>query len=283
MKCLALLAAFCLCCAVSNAADNSIRVMTYNIHHAEGVDGALNLERIAKVIEAARPDIVCLQEVDRSCERTKGLDFPAELAKRLNMEAAFGPNLKIGDGDYGTAMLTRFDITSQENVRLPGPKDAEPRGCLKTVLDVGGRELQVFTVHFGLDEAERIEQGAAVGRLLGDRMTVLAGDFNETTEGKAMGSLLRRMQDTFAKNVGDTNTTIGQEANAKRIDFVLVSNDMNVLSSRVIAAPDANVASDHLPYVTDLALPAPPESAADRGVYDQEDDERVTEAVTGGE
>src|SRR5690606_29450074 len=69
-----------------------VRVMTYNIHHASGNDDctdeetpegeipepdcALDLERIAQVIESQSPDIVALQEVDRFWARSGGVDQP---------------------------------------------------------------------------------------------------------------------------------------------------------------------------------------------------------------
>ena len=46
-----------------------IRVLSYNIHHGAGVDGKLDLPRIAGVITAVKPDLVALQEVDRNTER----------------------------------------------------------------------------------------------------------------------------------------------------------------------------------------------------------------------
>ncbi|MEX2025646.1 MAG: endonuclease/exonuclease/phosphatase family protein, partial [Pirellulaceae bacterium] len=58
-----------------------LRVLTYNIHHGEGIDGKLDLPRIARVIESVDPDLVALQEVDRRVERTGSVDQPAELAR----------------------------------------------------------------------------------------------------------------------------------------------------------------------------------------------------------
>ena len=53
-------------CATGKTSDKAIiRVMTYNIHHGEGVDGNVDIDRIAKVIRDANADIVALQEVDR--------------------------------------------------------------------------------------------------------------------------------------------------------------------------------------------------------------------------
>ena len=42
----------------------TIRVLTYNIHHGEGMDGVIDLERIANVIRQTEADLVALQEVD---------------------------------------------------------------------------------------------------------------------------------------------------------------------------------------------------------------------------
>ena len=46
-------------------AKRTLRIMTYNIHVGVGMDKKLDLQRIADVINAARPDLVGLQEVDR--------------------------------------------------------------------------------------------------------------------------------------------------------------------------------------------------------------------------
>ena len=56
-----------------------IRVVTYNIHHGEGMDKKFGLERIAKLLMAEKPDIVALQEVDQGTKRASRVDQPAEL------------------------------------------------------------------------------------------------------------------------------------------------------------------------------------------------------------
>ncbi|HNZ49535.1 MAG TPA: hypothetical protein PKN92_11895, partial [Candidatus Hydrogenedentes bacterium] len=47
------------------AADEApgLAVMSYNIHHAEGMDGKIDLDRIAAVVLESGADIVCFQEV----------------------------------------------------------------------------------------------------------------------------------------------------------------------------------------------------------------------------
>ncbi|MDB4477222.1 hypothetical protein N9018_03350, partial [Rhodopirellula sp.] len=58
-----------------------LRVLSYNIHHAAGTDGKLDLQRIANVIQSVDPDVISLQEVDRLARRSGSVDQPSELAR----------------------------------------------------------------------------------------------------------------------------------------------------------------------------------------------------------
>ena len=62
------------------SANLTIRVMTYNIHHAEGIVVKINLDRIANLINSCRANFVGLQEVDRHANRSNNLDMVLELS-----------------------------------------------------------------------------------------------------------------------------------------------------------------------------------------------------------
>ena len=67
------------CSAIQQALENAsrrptVRVLSYNIKHGEGMDREVDLERAAAVIRAARPDIVTLQEIDWNTSRTERVD-----------------------------------------------------------------------------------------------------------------------------------------------------------------------------------------------------------------
>lgn len=255
--------------------ETRVRVITYNIHHGEGTDQQVDLDRIAAIVREAHPDVVCLQEVDRNLPRTHGQDFPALLAEKLGMVVVFEPNYQFDGGDYGNATLTRLEIVSHENLRLPVPAGSEPRGCLRTTIRVNGREVDVLNTHLGLDAAERKEQVTAILNAVRRAPTILAGDLNEEATRPALKALLGRFRDTAGSTVPPP--TCG----TKRIDFVLVSGAVDVLSSRVVETPQTAAASDHRPYVADVTVRKPRETPADKGVYDN-DDERVTEAIVEG-
>jgi endonuclease/exonuclease/phosphatase family metal-dependent hydrolase len=255
--------------------------MTYNIHHAEGRDHKVDLDRIAAIVRAAHADVVCLQEVDRHLPRTQRLDFPTLLAQRLNMTVVFEPNYQFGGGDYGNATLTRLDVVSHENIRLPGPDKSEPRGCLRTTVRVGDQIVDILNAHLGLDAAERKDQADAILKALRDVPTILAGDMNETRAEPAVRLLMGRFRDATAENSGDNAATFPSHQRKRRIDFVFVSEGIDVLSSRVLSTPETAVASDHLPFAADLQIRPPADKPAEQGVRDN-DDERVTEAIVEG-
>ncbi len=266
--------------ALAAYAQPAARVMTYNIHHGEGMDGKVDLDRIVSVIQSEQPDIVCLQEVDVNLERSGGADMPAYLAKKLNMQVIFGPNLGAFGKGYGNATLTRFETIGHENIPLPREEGGEQRGCLKTLLKVGQQPLAILNTHLTLEPQMRKEQAAAILDQVKEEPAVLAGDLNETSEGPAVQLLLGRLVDTFpgGKDLAQATSPGGEPL---RIDYILASKELRVLASHVVSHEQAQAASDHLPYVVELSLGPPPETAADRGVYDVED-ERVEEAIAEG-
>ena len=78
-----------------------LKVMSYNIHHGEGIDRRLDLERIAAVIADSGADIVALQELDQSTRRTGGVAQTEVLAHHLGMHHQFAKALHFQGGAYG--------------------------------------------------------------------------------------------------------------------------------------------------------------------------------------
>ena len=54
-----------------------LRVASFNIHHGVGLDGKLDLDRIAEVVRSTGAEVVGLQEVDRHLSVRSGwIDQP---------------------------------------------------------------------------------------------------------------------------------------------------------------------------------------------------------------
>jgi endonuclease/exonuclease/phosphatase family metal-dependent hydrolase len=52
----------------------SLKFLTYNIHHGEGMDSRYDYQRLVKTILKEKPDFVSLQEVDKKTRRSNNID-----------------------------------------------------------------------------------------------------------------------------------------------------------------------------------------------------------------
>ena len=238
--------------AAAQDGASSLRVLTYNIHHAEGRDGNVDLERIAAVIRDVNPDVVCLQEVDRNLPRTQHVDMPAQLASLLDMQVVFGPNYHFDGGDYGNATLTHLPILRHENFPLPGPENTEPRGCLRVDLKLRDKEISVFNTHWGLEPEERAEQArATVDLMRGHDVAMLAGDLNAVPASEPLNIVGSHLRDSAtAAPPGSSLDTVRN----RRIDYILYSPNLIPTQVEVVRTDTALQASDHLPYWAELTL-----------------------------
>jgi endonuclease/exonuclease/phosphatase family metal-dependent hydrolase len=242
-------------CAQTPSAS-TLRVMSYNIHHGEGLDKRVDLERIAKLIIDAKADIVGLQEVDRGCERTQKRDLPAELAKLTGMRVVFEKNIPYQGGEYGNAVLSRFPVKTSKNTHYKMLREGEQRGVLQVLLDVRGSAVLFINTHIDYrpDDSERLlnaDELKAIVAAAGKTPVVLVGDFNSTPESRTIAKVKAFLTDTWEVVGKGPGLTIPVRKPAKRIDYVWISKEsiepvkMEVLQSE---------ASDHLPVVAELRL-----------------------------
>ena len=68
-----------------------LKVLCYNIHYGQGMDGEYDIPRLAKVISDQQPDIVALQEVDVAVRRSGQVHQAQKLAELTGMKVRFGP------------------------------------------------------------------------------------------------------------------------------------------------------------------------------------------------
>jgi endonuclease/exonuclease/phosphatase family metal-dependent hydrolase len=245
-----------------------IRVLTYNIHHGEGVDKKFDLPRIAKVMLSASPDIIAVQEVDQKTRRASGMDQPAELARLTGMKVAFGRNIDFEGGGYGTAVLTKLPVKSHESVKLksfyaPTKENPEQRGV--QVLELGEKgELLFLCTHLDYrpPEDERMASAKTINELIkkrGDKPAIIAGDFNALPDSRPIHEFAKewsiagpivRADGTAAKD-SKPILTFPAEKPDRWIDYVLYhpANRWQVVEVRVLDEP---VASDHRPLLAVL-------------------------------
>ena len=232
------------------ASADTLRLLAYNIHHGEGMDEELDLERIAALIREVDPDLVTLQEVDSVTSRTMGVDQVAELGRLTGLQPVFGRFMAYKGGAYGMALLSAWSVAESVNYRLPDGE--EPRTALAAIVTSPktGQSLRFVGIHFYRTDEERLAQAIALEGLLGDDTipTILAGDFNSTPDSEVMQHLADSWH-VVAK--GADHFTFPSYEPAREIDFVLLRprDVFEVAAQRLLDEP---VASDHRPVVVDL-------------------------------
>jgi len=244
-----------------------LRVMTYNVHSCVGVDGKLALERIARVIARAKPDVVALQELDAGRKRTGGEDQAKRIADYLEMQYHFYPHIHAEDEKYGDAILTHLPMRVIKTGTLPGHLPGgklEPRGALWVAIDLHGTEVNIINTHLGLSSRERMLQIKALlgdewlGRLNADQPVILCGDFNCVPSSKGYRLLCSRFLDAQAELKEHRPTcTFYSRLPSFRIDHVFIQPGIRVTGITVPCSELAKVASDHLPLIADLTIPCP--------------------------
>lgn len=232
-----------------------LRVLSYNIHHGEGIDRKLDLERIAKVILSVKPDIVALQEVDKKVKRTGNVDQPSELARLTKMKVAFGANIKLQGGDYGNAVLCRFPIRKHTNHQLPNVDQGEQRGVLaaKIVHPQLDQPLLVLATHFDHrpKQEERVLSAKFMNTLVEkeDGPALLLGDLNDVVE----SDTLHELDTVWTRTNHKSLPTVPVKTPKRQIDFILYrpAKRWKVIETRVLKEA---VASDHRAIFSILEL-----------------------------
>ena len=245
------------------------RLMTYNVHGCVGVDGRLDVGRVAAVIADSRPDIVALQELDVGRARSGRVDQAHEIASRLGMSFHFNAAFGVHEEQYGDALLTPLPHRLVKTGALPtlARTRLERRGAVWIAVQLAeGVEMQVLNTHLGLVP---LEQRAQVRALLGGQWiggphwrapAVMLGDFNATSRYVAYRMLASRLRDIQrAPRAGSrvrprAVRTFPSRLPMLRIDHIFMSAGLTVRSVTAPATPLSRLASDHLPLVADIAL-----------------------------
>ena len=231
-----------------------VRVLTYNILHGKTLKGDFDLDLIASVISAAKPDLVALQEVDYKTNRSKKYDLVTELGFRTRMSPLFARAMYYDGGEYGEGILSNYTFLTTTNHPLPFTKGKEPRAAAEVnVVIASGDTIRFVGTHLDheADDYNRFIQAKELDRVVrrDEVPTILVGDLNETPENRGMQLLFKNWTRSFADNV----FTFPSDEPIKKIDYVLYhpASRWRVLEKRVI---DERVASDHRPVLVVLEL-----------------------------
>jgi endonuclease/exonuclease/phosphatase family metal-dependent hydrolase len=230
-----------------------IKVASYNIHKAVGLDRRRDHERILRVLLEVDADVVALQEVDRRFGRRMAalpLDAIHDATDYRPVPLSMKPDSL---GWHGNAILARkgFDLVEAAPVPLPV---LEPRGAVRADLVAEGRRFRVVGMHLDLSGLRRRHQVRSVLSHIDGCdhhcPTVMMGDLNEWTQ---RGGCFREFDGRWRV------LAPGRSFPARRpiasLDRIIVSEQWDVVETFVHHSPTSAIGSDHLPVLASLILP----------------------------
>ena len=231
-------------------AQEFVKIMSYNVRNAKGMDNVRDYSRVAKVINLEQPDVVAVQELDSMTNRSGQKYVLGELAKLTGMHAEYFPAIKFDGGKYGIGILSKEKPLAVKGYPLPGRE--EERALL-----VAEFEEYVFAcTHLSLTE-DRMASLEIIGKKAGEcsKPFYLAGDLNDVPESEFMKGL----QENFRILNKLESKTFPAPNPDRTLDYIAVwkatAPKMDVVSKEV---GDEPMASDHRPVTVLLrtAIPA---------------------------
>lgn len=244
-----------------------MKVMTLNVAHAraEGPsqllqsveDAKQNLYRIADVMRREQPDIAAFQEIDRDSFWNGGFDHTAYLASNAEYPHFFsGAHIDGQRLEYGTALVAKQMLSGSSSVKFSQPFARPRKGfVVSTIHWPGTTDIEVDVVSVHLDFLTRGQRMKEIHRLIEvlsarkDRPVIIMGDLNAEYEPDK--GVLPVLKKALALNTWlPSEALITFPKFNKRIDWVLVSDDIEIVSHEVL--PEA--LSDHRAIVAELRL-----------------------------
>lgn len=228
--------------------EKTIRIGSYNMRKARGLDQKRRPERTLKVINSLRADVVALQEADKRL----GARHPAIPREMIEVETDFQlievSQNEISLGWHGNAILVRrgIKVIGARRLDLEG---LEPRGAVRLDLASG---LSIVAVHLGLRRRDRIAQLDQIRAATSEcPRTVIAGDFNEWSANSGMEPLAKRF------DIHAPGRTFHARRPVAGLDRFALSQGVQLKDAGVVQDAVARRASDPLPIWADVTVSAP--------------------------
>ncbi|OPZ31893.1 MAG: Exodeoxyribonuclease III [Bacteroidetes bacterium ADurb.BinA174] len=238
-------------CSISKKTSSDrpqLKILSYNIRNARGMDEIVDFDRVANVIKRINTDCVAIQELDSATERSDGIVVLDELAKRTGMYAAYNASIDYQGGKYGVGMLTKEKPLRFHGVPLPGSEEK------RSLLIVEMKDYVICSTHWSLRQPDRFASVAVINEALKkytDKPVFLAGDLNAVSESEEIKEISKEwviLNDPAQPTIPVVNPN-------RCIDYVF-GKQSDVFSFEVVQTKVENepVASDHLPVWTEVRI-----------------------------
>lgn len=244
--------------------ERQVKVMTFNIYGARASSGKpADLAVLARIINAEKPDLVALQEVDVHTRRTGVTVHQAkDLAALTGMEWYFTKAIDVEGGEYGDAVLSKLPIQASERYALPVAPgvSGEFRTVAMIKVNKEGKTFYFASTHLDhlAQEDSRLLQAAAIKKITADLELplIMGGDFNAVPESQTI-SIMRSFMNLGCRQ--QCPLTFPSDKPDRTIDYIMTMpvNSFSVNSYTALSGYDTTsrtYASDHRPIVALISV-----------------------------
>lgn len=266
-------------------AENSIRMMTYNVHNFKlygGDNDEWVKEQMLQVVKDQNPDVICFQEF--YTRFTGKFDTIDSLKALLNTKFYyFVPTNKNEYEAIGLAIFSKYPI--KNTGKIPFIEGVPGNMSIYADLNIKGKTLRVYNVHFQsisfekqdydyLDKVKKMDtdlkpskrilrmlksaflkRSSQVDIMKKEMETcktpyLIAGDFNDTPASYVVTQITEGLNNSFIKKGSGFGKTYNGKFPNFQIDYIATSKELEVLNYKITQAK----LSDHFPVRSDLRL-----------------------------
>ena len=228
------------------SAAQAFTLMSFNIKDCNGMDGTNDPQRTAVSINAARPDIVAIQEVDSMTNRCGHRDMLAILGEKTGMHHYFAPAIDYDGGRYGIGLLSRTEPLTITRRALPGREEA------RAIIVAEFPDCFVGCTHLSLTPEDSRASADIIAEMAAEagKPFFIMGDFN-STPGSATITALENAG--FYTLSDPTVLTFPSDVPDRTLDYVMIyPSSAAVTPDRVEVVADP-LTSDHRPIVVSIS------------------------------
>ncbi len=226
----------------------SIKIASYNVRNAKGMDNVIDFERVAKVINDMDADAIAIQELDSATARSNGLVVLDELAKRTNMIATFNASIDYDGGKYGNGILTKEQPLRKMAIPLPGRE--EERSLLLVELE----DFVLCCTHLSLNSDDRQASMMLIEQQVNkyeSKPLFLAGDLNALPSSDE----IKYLSENWILLSDSTQATYPSNDPTRVIDYIFLKS--NTLFTHIVKKGEVvnePMASDHRPLWVEVSI-----------------------------
>lgn len=227
-------------------------LLTFNVQHlrnyiTKNIDSNIFIETIKDI----NPDIISLNEVFGNGSLELYGDQVKLLASNLNMNYYFGKAISIDKGNYGNAVLSKYEINNPMTIKILDPIEKNENVYYESRIIIKAKinGLLVYVTHLGLAKAEQINGINELINLIKDEKDpfVIMGDFNM----EPTNSILLPLNDYVIDPLIDcSDKTFPSDNPNRRIDYIFLSKNIKKYKVEVVK----KVVSDHLPVKINIEI-----------------------------